>query len=193
MEILNFLTHFNILNLYGTNIESIKQDDAIMYIDCYYNKKNSKNYIILMYSNEIQSYDYKNKKIYNVYNRSYIKDNFNVEYINIIINDNDELIKIIASNYQVIEIWNFDTGILINKINVKEKIYSMGLWNDKFLFVGSFGNLILIDYEKGQIMENKIIKVQNILPRITYIEKYEIPLYGECLFSACGCFLKIFK
>ena len=188
-----FFNTFNILNLYGTNIESIKQDDAIMYIDCYYNKKNSKNYVILCYSDEIQSYDYKNKKIYNVYNRSYIKDNFSVEYINIIINDNDELIKIIASNYQVIEIWNFDTGILINKINVKEKIYSMGLWNDKFLFVGSFGNLILIDYEKGQIMENKIIKVQNILPRITYIEKYEIPLYGECLFSACGCFLKIFK
>ena len=188
-----YFNTFNILNLYGTNIESIKQDDAIMYIDCYYNKKNSENYIILGYSNEIHSYDYKNKKIYNEYYKSYINDCFFLEYINIIINDNDELIKIIASNYKFIEIWNFDTGILINKINVYEKIYSMGLWNDKFLFVGSNGNIKLIDYEEGEIMENKIIKVQNILPRVTYIEKYEIPLYGECLFSACGCLLKIFK
>ena len=188
-----FFNTFNILNLYGTNIENIKQDDVIMYIDCYYNKKNSKNYVILCYSDEIQSYDYKNKKIYNVYNRSEIDNDYIGEYINIIINDNDELIKIIASNYHFIEIWNFDTGILINKINVKEKIYSMGLWNDKFLFVGSIGNLKLIDYQKGKIMENKIIKVQNVLPRITYIEKYKIPFFGECLFSACGSLLKIFK
>ena len=188
-----FFNTFNILNLYGTNIESIKQDDVIMYIDCYYNKKNSKNYVILCYSDEIQSYDYKNKKIYNVYNRSEIDNNYIWEYINIIINDNDELIKIIASNCKFIEIWNFDTGILINKIKVYEKIYSMGLWNDKYLFVGSIGNLKLIDYQKGKIMENTIIKVQNILPRITYIEKYTISLYGECLFSACGNLLKIFK
>lgn len=188
-----FFNTFNILNLYGTNIETIKQNNTIMYIDCYYNKKTSKNYVILCHPDKILSYDYKNKKIYNVYNRSYIKNDYIGEYINIIINDNDELIKIIASNYKFIEIWNFDTGIFINKINVNEKIYSLELWNDKFLFVGNIGNIKLIDYEKGKIMENKIIKVQNSLPRITYIGKYKIPLYGECLFSVCGCLLKIFK
>ena len=189
----NFFKTINILNLYGNNIKNIEQDDEIIYIDCYYNKKSSKNYVILCHLNKIQSYDYKNNKIYNIYNRSEIYNRDIFEYVNIIINDNERLIKIIASNYKFIEIWNFDTGILINKINVYEKIYSMGLWNDKFLFVGSNGNIKLIDYEEGEIMENKIIKVQNILPRVTYIEKYEIPLYGECLFSACGCLLKIFK
>ena len=190
-----YFNTFNILSLYGTNLESIKQNEVINYIDCYYNKKSFQNYIILGYFDKIQSYDYKNKKIYNVYNRSIIKIGYDyiLQYINIIINDNDDLIKILASNYNFIDIWNFDSGILINKINVKEKIYSMGLWNDEFLFVGSIGNIILIDYVKGEIMENKIINDHNILPRITYIEKFENPLCGECLLSACGSLLKIHK
>ena len=123
MEIFNII-EINIFNLYGTNIESLKQKDVIDYIDCYYNKKSSKNYVIIGYFDKIQSYDYKNKKIYNEYNKSETKIvcDYILEYKNIIINDNDELIKVIASNYQFVEIWNFDSGILINKINVKEKI-----------------------------------------------------------------------
>lgn len=69
----------------------------------------------------------------------------------------------------------------------------MGLWNNKFLFVGCTGNIQLIDYEKGKIMENKIIKVKGTLPRVTYIEKYKNPLYGECLLSICGSLIKIYK
>ena len=42
-------------------------------------------------------------------------------------------------------------------------------------------------------MDNKIIKVQNALPRITYLEKYKKPFCGECLLSTCGNLLKIFK
>ena len=188
----NFFKTINILNLYGNNIKNIEQDDEIIYINCY-NKKFSKNYVILCHLNKIQSYDYKNNKIYNIYNRSEIYNRDIFEYVNIIINDNERLIKIIASNYKFIEIWNFDSGILINKINIKEKIYSMGLWNNKFLFVGCTGNIQLIDYEKGKIMENKIIKVKGTLPRITYIEKYKNPLYGECLLSICGSLIKIYK
>ena len=145
-----FFNTFNILNLYGTNIESIKQNNEIIYIDCYYRKKYSKNYIIICNLNQIQSYDYKNNKVYKIYKRCEINNNDIFEYINIIINDNDKLTKIIASNYKFIEIWNFDSGILINKIIVKEKIYSMELWNDKFLFIGCTGNIKLIDYEKGK-------------------------------------------
>ena len=188
-----FFNTFNILNLYGFNIKSIKLNDIIIYIDNYYNKKSFKNYVILCNLNKIQSYDYKNNKIYNIYNRSENNNNDNWEYTNIIINDNEELIKIIASNSLFIEIWNFDSGILINKINIKEKIYSMTLWNNKFLFVGCTGNIKLIDYDEGKIMENNIIKILNILPRITYIEKYKNPLYGECLLSACGNIIKIYK
>ena len=38
----------------------------------------------------------------------------------------------------------------------------MVLWDDKFLFVGSIGNIKLIDYEKGKIIEKKLLKY-NIL------------------------------
>ena len=188
-----FYKEFKIFDLNGINIKNILLRVEINYIDCYYDKKISKNYIILGHYNKIRSYDYENHKTYCIYNKSKSKFEDNNEYMNIIINDNEEIIKLIASNYELIEIWNFNSGTSINRININEKIYSMGLWNNKYLFVGGNGNIKLIDYEKGKIEENKVIKVSYNFPTIKYIEKIIHPLYGECLMSICGSLLKLYN
>ena len=188
---LDFSNSFNVLNLNGNIIKNIKQVDDITYIDCYYNKKTSKNYIILGHSNKIRTYDYKNNNIYNTYNKSEITYKGNMDHMNIIINDNEELIKIIAPNNKFIEIWNFDTGILINKINIKENVCTIGLWNDKFLFAGCAGKFKLIDYKEGIIKQIYKGEYYYLFPNIIYLEKLKIPLYGECLLYVEGFNVKL--
>ena len=82
------------------------------FIDVYYDKKISKNYIITGNDNYVLSYDFDNNTKYHKYfDQNY--DEFNISHISIIINDIEEIKKLIESCLDGnIRIWNFHSGEL---------------------------------------------------------------------------------
>ena len=125
-----------IFDLKGNEIKIINDsNDNTIFIDSYYDKKKSKNYIITGNSGYIKSYDYINNKIYHIYKDKKDDDN---SHDSLIISDKEEIIKIIDSCEDGnIRIWNFHSGDLINKIKIiKCDLHGICLWNNDYLFVG---------------------------------------------------------
>ena len=102
--------------------------------------------------------------------------------MSIIINNNKNIIKLIESSGDGnIRIWNFHSGLLLNKIKItKEYLNGICLWNDNYLFIGSFDKTIkLLELNNKSIVKfltshtNYVITVKKIIH----------PKYGECLIS----------
>ena len=149
------------------------------FIDSYYDKKSSKNYIITGNDNCAFSYDFDNNIKYKKYfDKNY--DEFKNAHISLIINDLEEKIKLIDSCFDGnIRIWNFHTGDLLDKIHVDDiRLYGICLWNKNYLFVGS-DNLKLIDLSNGIT----IGCFQGHCGPVQTIKKIFHPKYGECLIS----------
>ena len=53
-------------------------------------------------------------------------------------NVNEKQIQLIESSYDGnIRIWNFDSGIVLNKIKISEdRLYGICLWDNDYLFIG---------------------------------------------------------
>ena len=103
-------------------------------------------------------------------------------HTSIIINNKEKIIKLIESSIEGnIRIWNFHSTELLNKIKVSDKwLYTISLWKDKYLFVGSTDKLlILIDMDKKEIIK-KYIGQNN---RIICIKLFNHPKYGESVLS----------
>ena len=99
------------------------------------------------------SYDYNEMKMYH----KYIDGNNTRGHFSIIINSNEKIIKLIESSYDGnIRIWNFHSGLMLNKINVNDsRLFSICLFNNNYLFVGCEDKTIkIIDLEKGIISKN---------------------------------------
>ena len=171
-------------DLKGNKIKEINDSkDIINFTDVYYDTKLSKNFIIAINEDYIISFDYNENKIYNKYK---IEENFNdsneydYQKLNILINNkksNVELINI--DNYNKIKIWDFHSGKLLKLIIVKEALFSMCIWNNKYLFLGCENNMKLLD-----LKNEKIIKAFNgHNDKIKTIIKLVHPKYGECLLT----------
>ena len=173
----NYLENVKVFNLYGQIIKEIKSIKYNYIIISYYDKKLSKNFIITGNEGKVTSYDYKENKVYQIY-----CDNDNSGHYNVIINDKEEIIKLIESNSDgLIKIWNFHTVKLLMKINVdSNRLYGLCLWNKDYLFAGSLnGSLKLIDIKNG-----KIIKDLNGHNNFALtIKKIIHPIFRECLIS----------
>ena len=145
-----------IYNLEGNKIKELNDYNFTTYfIDIYYDKKLSKNFIITGNLGFVISYDYNEMKIYH----KYIDSNNTCCHCSIIINYNEKILKLIESGYDgKIRIWDFHSGFLLNKINVIDnKLYSICLFNNNYLFVGCGDNTIkIIDLEKGIIIKDLI-------------------------------------
>ena len=121
-------------DLKGQKIKEIKNsNEPTSYIDTYYDIKLSKYYIVtgnLFFS---QSYDYVENNIYRKY-----KENIDYDNSYIIIMNMDKIIKLVIScSDGNIRIFNFHSGLLLNKIEIINKyLYEMCLYNDKYLLVG---------------------------------------------------------
>ena len=143
-----------IYNLEGNKINELNNSNIPTFlIDSYYDNKLSKNYIITGNNGFVMSYDYNENKIYH----KYIDKDDNSIHINMNINSNDEIIKLIESSFDgYIRIWNFHSGLIINKINVNSGcLYSICLFSNKYLLVGCEDNTIkIIDLEKGIVKKN---------------------------------------
>jgi WD40 repeat protein len=163
----------------GNKIKEIKDScDRTVFVDTYYDKTLCKNFIITGNKGFIKSYDYDENKIYHKY-----CDNDNKHHDSVVINNKEDIIKLIDSCKDgVIRIWNFHSGLLINKIKVRKdyNLYGLCLWNNEYLFVGCEDKTIkLIELKSGKNIRN-LIGHNN---RVITIKKIILPKYGECLIS----------
>ena len=162
----------------GKKVREINNSgDRTNFIDTFYDNKKSKIYIITGNYGNIKSYDYTGNKIYHIYS-----DNDSAGHYNIIINDKEEIIKLIESNSDgLIKIWNFHTAKLLMKIKVDNcRLFGLCLWNKDYLFVGCLdGTLKLIEIKSSRII--KELNGHNSI--VLTIKKFYHPMFGECLVS----------
>ena len=164
-----------VFDLNGSKIKDIKNYFTFC-IDTYYDKKMGKNYIITSNLGFVTSYDYSTGEIYHKY-----LANDRSEHFSFIINDKEEIIKLIESSYDGnIRIWNFNTGELMKKIYIcKNSLYSICLWDNDTLFISSYDKkLRLINLNEGIII-NSVSQNSEIIS----IKKIKHPFYGKCLIS----------
>ena len=167
-----------IFDLNGKKINQINNsNEATEFIDTYYDNILSKYYIITGNFNFSKSYDYENNKIYHKYN-----DNNSGRYIkSIIIKNNKGIIKLIESCTDGnIRIFNFHSGLLLNKIIINSSLCGICLWNDNYLFVGCSDKTIKIVELNNGIMIKSLISHSD---RVLTIKKIIHSEYGECLIS----------
>ena len=168
-----------IIDFNGNKIKDIKDFNKkkTYYIDTYLDKKLFKKYIITGNENYIKSYDYNENKLYHKYS-----ENDNSSHLSIVINDKEEIIKLIDSSWDGnIRIWDFHSGILLNKIKVgKCRLYGICLWDNENLFVGCDDKVIKqINLKNSKIVKN--LSGHNNTPLT--IKKIIHPLYGKCLIT----------
>ena len=175
-----------IFDFNGNKIKEIKDsNENTFFIESFYNYKTSKNYIIASHYNYVKSYNYNDNILYKKY---YENDNGSHKTISII--SNEEIIKLIESCVDGnIRVWDFHSGLLLNKINVNRCLNDICIWNNNYIFVGA--NKFL---EKNDIEDNTIklvdLKSREIIislsghnERILEIKKIIHPILGICLIT----------
>ena len=157
--------------------EIYNYDDLTHYIDSYYDKNLSKNFIITGNASYPRSYDYSNNQLYH----NYSDDNNKGQYY-LVFYDKDDILKLIECNEDYyIRIWDFHSGKLISKIKLSNsaycKAYSLCISNNNCLFVGTSGReIIIIDLKTQKIISHLKDKYE-----VVGIQIIEHPKYGECL------------
>ena len=177
----NYSDNSELIKIYDIKGKKIKEinnsgDDA-SFIDTYYDEKVNKNYIITGNIGYVKSYDYDDNNLYHIYGDNDLED-----HCSVIINNSKDIIKMIESSGNgSINIWNFHTGDLLNKIIVtKKRLFGLCLWNEEYLFVGCEDKTIkLIELKTGDVINNLYGKNKVVLT----IKKLFHPKYGICLLS----------
>ena len=174
----DLLDPIKVYDFKGNKIKEINDScDKTFYIDNYYDKKSSKYYIITGNFGYIKSYDYNENKLFYKYS-----DNDNYSHMSFLIYDKEEIIKLIDSSEDGnIRIWNFYSGILLQKIKVSDnKLYEIYLWDKEYLFIGCEDESIKLINIKNGIIVNEL-KGHN--KGVVSIKIINHPKYGKCLIS----------
>ena len=170
-----------IFNVNGQKIKEINNsNDHTFYIDTYYDKILNKNFIITGNFGYVKTYDYNKNELYYKYddNKCYNEDRF---HCSLIVKNNEKIIKIIESSGDgFIRIWNFHSGILLDKIKIGTRLYSICLWNDNYLFVGCQDNSIKLIELNNKLIVKSFSGHNNW---VLTLKKIFHPIYGECLLS----------
>lgn len=169
-----------IFNLCGEKINELNNSkDDTYFIDTYYDKKNYNIYIISGIHGGVKSYNYIKNTIFHHYSDN---SHFKFAYTSIIINNEEDLISLIASCHDGnIKIWNFYSGEFLNKIKViNYELYGLCLWDCQYIIVGGNNNEIkIIDIKKGFIIKD----LKTNYNRTLTIKKINHYKYGDCLIS----------
>ena len=180
----NFNTNIEYIKAYDLNGNKIKEinnsNNNTFFIDNYFDKKMSNNYIITGNEGYSISYDYNNNQIYHKYNDL---NRFYSFSRSLIVNDNDEIIKLIEANDDgIIKIWNFHSGNLIKKIKIcDDYICGLCLWNKDYILVGCYNKIIkLIDLNKDILNTKDLISHSH---SVITVKKFFHPKYGNCILS----------
>ena len=162
--------------------EIYESDDETFFIDSFYDKKNSKNFIITGNLNYVKSFDFTRNRLYHEYKD---KQNCKSEHTSIIIDKDNEILRLIESSKGgYIRLWNFHTGELISRISNNGKINCICLWNTDYLFVGfSSGKIRILELKtKKYIKDNEIYSNALFCDlEVLSLKKIIHPKFGECL------------
>ena len=166
-----------IFDFKGTNLKTIGNLEKNTYaIEVYYDNIYFNNYIITGHKNYIKSYNFNEKKYYRKY-----KDDSGFSYSNIIINNTDNIVKLIEANYDGnLRIWDFHSAELLNRIKCSEQsLISICFWNSNYCFIGVMnGEIKLVDLKNNIIIK----KLDGYKSQVT-INKIKIPKFKECLIT----------
>ena len=164
-----------------TREEYEKIVNGIHFIDIYFDKQSSKNYILCCGVGLLKSYDYHKGKLFN----NYLKTKGNNTYYHFVIYDNGIIVKLITTHSEgKIRIFNFNSAELLSEIKIdidSKKIFSsLCLWNNNYLFVANEKcSLKLIDIEKKKVIKTFPKEAENGI----FVKKFNHPLYGKCILS----------
>ena len=181
------------LRVYDLNGDLIKvipdSKGKTFFLDSFYDKKNSKTFIISVNKEFVKSFDFSKDQCYKKYVDVFDKPqekkiNFDGYFYSSVINyfdDSDILELIVSGDDGFIRIWDFHEGNLIKKIETdKNCIFSLCLWNENYLFgAGEDAKIKLIDLKAGVIINE--LKGHNKM--VCSIKKIIHPKFGECLVS----------
>ena len=140
-----------IYSIKGELIKEIGEEEDLRLVDTHIKKNNV--YIMAgTFSKGIKAYNYNDGSLF----KQYLDPNEEKgsgHYSLIFLNEN-EFIE--STFYCSIRIWNFDTGVLIKKINSSCNNVGILLWDNNYLFTSSnWGNsdIKLIDIKKGEVVK----------------------------------------
>ena len=155
-----------------------KLNESVYFIDTFYDKILSRNYIIVGCNGFIKSFDYNSDQIYKEYN-----DNDNNRHCSIILNNNEGKIKMFESSFDgYLRIWDFHEGKLLDKIKICDNSWLFGLclWDNEHLLIGCGDKSIkIMELKNGAINAN----LNDFNNKVLCIKKIMHPLYGECLIT----------
>ena len=172
-----------VFNFSGTKIKEISNsNDQTFFIDTYYDKLLSENYIITANVGYVKSYDYRKNKVFKIYeDKNY--NPYKNEHISLLIDCYDEkLIKLIeSSNDGYIRIWDFHLAHLLSKIQISSQgLNGLCLVNENNLFVACEDKALkLIDINQGKILRS----LKDHKDEVITIKKIFHPKFGESLIS----------
>ena len=170
--------NIKIFDLNGNKIIEIKEsNDNTIFIDSYYDIQNSKNYIITGNCGLVKSYDFNENKLYHIYQEI---DDISFSS-SLIINNKEGVLKLIeSSTLGSVRIWDFHSGVLLNKIKGNYCLYGICLWNNNYLLVGCEDRTIkILDFKKGKIIKS----LNGHQDYVMSIKKINHPKYGICIIS----------
>ena len=171
------IENIKIFNLNGNKVKEIDDsNEPTVFIDIYYDKRLSKIFIVTGNFQYVKSYDFKNNCLYNKYS-----DKDKKYHDSIIINENEEIIKLIESSGDGhLRIWDFHKGVLLKKIRInKTGIFGICQWNNNYLFIGCKKTIKLINIEDETIL----LSLKGSMNEIVTIKKMIHSQFGECLLS----------
>jgi len=175
----DFEHNFGEISIYDFHKNKIKKindfNEPCNMAHIFYDKKQSKNYIISTHFKYIKSYDYEENQLYFKY-----EDGGVSHFCSEIYEYDEDIVKIIDSCWTGdIKIWNFHTGELLNKIEIKYgSIREICLLDKDYLALGcDTFDIKLLDLNNKSIIQS--LKVSN--DWISTIKKFDHPKYGRCL------------
>ena len=165
--------------------EIINSNENTFFLEVYFDKITSINYIISCNINFVKSYNYNKNLIYHRYYES--NNSFHNSFVIHCFNNIIKLIEL--CNDGNIRIWDFHSNKLLNKIKVDNNgLTSVCIWDENYIIIGCKNKGIqLIKINEGikKLFKTKIT--------ITYtIKIIEHPKYGKCLLTQ-GTFFEQIK
>ena len=178
----DFPESIKVLDFKGNKIKEINNSrEGTFFIDAYYDYNTSKNFIVTGNRKYIKSYHYEENKLYQIYH-----DNANFNHYSIIFNNSEQVIKMIeSSDDDMIRIWNFHSGVLLNRIKLdNDGLYGICLLSSDYVFIGCGDSTIkLIDLTNGVVV-NELKNHTNCVISVKIVtfhqnEKYLISLGSD--------------
>ena len=164
-------------DLKGIKVKEIKiknKNNRINDTNYYYEQKTQKYYFFFGGFGFLKSFDVNKNDVYKIY-----CDNDGIGNKQVKIYDDNKIIKLISTGDGMVRIWNFHSGVLLNKIKINNQGHDtpkICIWNNEYL-IGAYENYGL------KILDFKHENYQNISGFGDTEEAKKIihPVYGECL------------